>query len=480
MSSSFLKKLDPRVRRDAARIRSHFDSEYYLSENPDIAAAETDPLWHYVRVGWKEGRDPSADFATFAYRYFFAVEPDRCPLIDHAENPSREIEGKSFGDLVRTARKEVDVSAPFVDDKFYREQADFPPRVSPALHFALIGWREGFDPNPDFSTERYLGNHTDVAEAKVNPLWHYVVTGWKEERRMEAPDGTVGKKTVFDVLDRGETTAIRRLRSRFGLGPAERPTDEELEAFREGTHDVLPYGILFTARSGSTFLTHELSRRQRYSTPHEWFNWNAGEANDDPKTDILSFMRQLIDAQRAYTGAFGFEINWIQLAAMRDVTEIQNYFAHRIIWFVLRRRDIVAQAVSLVIANQTKLFHSYQLKNSDTETRPEPVFDADAIERTIREFVRQEKKLDEWCREQFVAPIPLYYEDITADPARSVAIFANALRIWDARESTETNPIRKIGSGVNLEFAERFRSQKADLMASLEAERPGDWLGGDA
>lgn len=44
-----------------------FDTNYYLSHNPDVAAAHVDPLQHYERYGWTEGRDPSAQFSTHKY-----------------------------------------------------------------------------------------------------------------------------------------------------------------------------------------------------------------------------------------------------------------------------------------------------------------------------------------------------------------------------------------------------------------------------
>lgn len=50
-----------------------FDTRYYLANNPDIAAVHIDPLEHYERYGWHEGRDPSAQFSTHKY---FAANPD--------------------------------------------------------------------------------------------------------------------------------------------------------------------------------------------------------------------------------------------------------------------------------------------------------------------------------------------------------------------------------------------------------------------
>jgi lipopolysaccharide biosynthesis protein len=44
-----------------------FDRRYYLQAYPDVAAAETDPILHYLRHGAAEGRDPSAAFSTSSY-----------------------------------------------------------------------------------------------------------------------------------------------------------------------------------------------------------------------------------------------------------------------------------------------------------------------------------------------------------------------------------------------------------------------------
>lgn len=60
---------------DAACIHASglFDAQFYLSRNPDVAAAGVDPVRHYTTFGWNEGRDPSSLFSTNAY---LAAYPD--------------------------------------------------------------------------------------------------------------------------------------------------------------------------------------------------------------------------------------------------------------------------------------------------------------------------------------------------------------------------------------------------------------------
>jgi glycosyltransferase involved in cell wall biosynthesis len=54
-------------------VRPHFDSEFYLAQNPDVAQAGIDSVEHYCGTGWREGRDPHPEFST---RYYLEAYPD--------------------------------------------------------------------------------------------------------------------------------------------------------------------------------------------------------------------------------------------------------------------------------------------------------------------------------------------------------------------------------------------------------------------
>ena len=51
----------------AIRRSNLFDREYYLRNNLDVARACIDPVAHYIRHGWREGRNPSPSFNTKTY-----------------------------------------------------------------------------------------------------------------------------------------------------------------------------------------------------------------------------------------------------------------------------------------------------------------------------------------------------------------------------------------------------------------------------
>jgi len=112
------------------------DADWYLDQNPDVAAAGIDAATHYMQWGWQEGRDPNRLFDTDWYL---------------ASNH--------------------DVAA---------------AGVNPLEHYTRHGWREGRDPSSGFDTSHYLETHVDVALAGMNPLEHYLNWGMLEGREIAA------------------------------------------------------------------------------------------------------------------------------------------------------------------------------------------------------------------------------------------------------------------------------------------------------
>lgn len=64
-----------RLLKDVRIVRSSrfFDGDWYLRNNPDVAAAGMDPAVHYLKFGAKQGRNPSKDFVGDEY---LALHPD--------------------------------------------------------------------------------------------------------------------------------------------------------------------------------------------------------------------------------------------------------------------------------------------------------------------------------------------------------------------------------------------------------------------
>lgn len=74
-------------------------------------------------------------------------------------------------------------------------------KVDPLLHYLRYGGFEGRDPGPEFNSSWYLATYKDVKKAKINPLIHYLRYG-KQERRIPHPGfeyGVVGSSKINSI-----------------------------------------------------------------------------------------------------------------------------------------------------------------------------------------------------------------------------------------------------------------------------------------
>ena len=60
-------------------------------------------------------------------------------------------------------------------------------KIDPVLHYLLYGAREGRSPGPKFNGAEYQGANPDVTSSGMNPLVHYVLYGRMETRRTSTP-----------------------------------------------------------------------------------------------------------------------------------------------------------------------------------------------------------------------------------------------------------------------------------------------------
>lgn len=85
-----------------------FDEAYYLHNYPDVRKADIDPIWHFVRIGWKEGRNPSNNFNTLIYLTLNTDVIGINPLIHYIKHGKQESRQISFdeNDLDRAQTSE--------------------------------------------------------------------------------------------------------------------------------------------------------------------------------------------------------------------------------------------------------------------------------------------------------------------------------------------------------------------------------------
>jgi len=219
-------------------IAPAFDPDFYRATYTDLPA-DMGPLWHYRMAGWREGRDPAPWFSVEGY---LAAHPDVAAaglepfshFLAHGRHEGRDIAPSRhaaayFGQVgwapdpwshesfaasqaptIGSGRRRRVSAPPLTPEEHAAVAAEFdaafylalnPDVVSagmdPLDHFIRTGWLEDRDPNARFSVLDYLENNPDVAAANINPFAHYLTTGRAEGR---SPRHGLGFR--YDVISR--------------------------------------------------------------------------------------------------------------------------------------------------------------------------------------------------------------------------------------------------------------------------------------
>lgn len=235
------------------------------------------------------------------------------------------------------------------------------------------------------------------------------------------------------------------------------------------------YGIYFTPRSGSSWLTDMIRHTGRLGKPEEWFNPRflprvARSVNADNLMNCVKMLKR----KQAPGGIFGFELTYYQmLASFGSEAAFLSHFPPRTRCFFLIREDIVLQAVSLAKSVATSVYHS---ANSSTETIEradhEFQYDAEAIEHWLGHVLDQETRFERFFAMNGIHPVRISYE-MMIGMARDdlVGLFAEHLGEELGEHEASSERHRKIGTAKNNEFAARFAQENAKFLRAVARRR---------
>jgi GT2 family glycosyltransferase len=146
----------------------YFDPGYYLQTNPDVAAAELDPLLHFIDSGVAEERSPH-------------------PLVDVKYILSQDAgllgTPPQIEMLVDLLEYDLAVPSPYFDPAFYRTQlGEQAPGNALLRHFMTQGMWGRHRPNPWLDLYWYAEYYDDVGRDPYAALRHFVQAGDAEGR----------------------------------------------------------------------------------------------------------------------------------------------------------------------------------------------------------------------------------------------------------------------------------------------------------
>lgn len=165
-----------------------FSTHAYLSVNPDVERLRIDPFFHYLTRGRHEAREIAPSLHARAYYGLIGWAPEAWSHSHSGPGStqgSRRADGPASGCPAGLSRAESDAAVALEFDAAYYLAVNPDVTASgmdPLDHFLITGWLEGRDPSPGFSVRDYLDANPEVAAAGLNPFAHYLVAGRAEGR----------------------------------------------------------------------------------------------------------------------------------------------------------------------------------------------------------------------------------------------------------------------------------------------------------
>lgn len=245
------------------------------------------------------------------------------------------------------------------------------------------------------------------------------------------------------------------------IAPYDRPTSRIAKT----------YCILFTPRSGSTWLTRRIARLDLLSCPEEFFIADefANTLKFNPGRDLYEVFDLVAAKNGTCDGIFGFEISYFDLEEFEREARLLDVMAGEPHFFCLTRRNFVAQAISLYTAVESQVFHVY---GDQPVQRGEVPYSDDRILYWTCHILQQEFGIARWLDANRIKPIFLKYEELLEDIDGAIARIADDLGVDLRRASARATPqTEKITAGLAAEFEREFRSRHWEFCRHWEAAR---------
>lgn len=233
-------------------------------------------------------------------------------------------------------------------------------------------------------------------------------------------------------------------------------------------YDLAPYAgprrtylIATTQRTGSHYLAHLLGARGEVGVPFEYLNdgrtllelQSRGVVADEESH--VALLREMKERRTGSSGWFGIKAHWHTWASVLQQPLLAAE-AKPEAFIYLSRRDRIAQAASLALAEQTGWWVDESQANSS-----QPNYSADHIKRALEVIEAEDSSWREYFSDDREC-LTLTYEDVVAQPDAAIAAIYSHL---GESELGRPNPLfpqmpaRR--DGIAEEWAATFRQRDA-------------------
>jgi len=252
------------------------------------------------------------------------------------------------------------------------------------------------------------------------------------------------------------------------------------------------YVICTSPRSGSTLLCDILSKSGVAGKPDShfhrpdvsaWANYVGLEhGNGEDEQNVLNeVFRRIIAKGRADTGVFGLrlqrhsfdyfmeKLDVLHPGLPSDAERFRAMFG-RTLFVHLTRTDKVDQAVSLVRAEQTGLWHAAPDGTEIERNSPpqDPSYDAEEIRARFDELREFDRQWTNWFSSEQIEPHRIDYQTLAAEPIATLRTLLEALGQDNSAAANVTPGVAKLADEISADWSARFRADH-DLTGTVRS-----------
>ncbi|WP_245279025.1 Stf0 family sulfotransferase [Mesorhizobium loti] len=245
------------------------------------------------------------------------------------------------------------------------------------------------------------------------------------------------------------------------------------------------YIICGTPRTGSTLLCKLLASTGTSGEPHSFYRrqdvaewaqeWKLSGRDAMGELEFnVAYLNAAITAGKGRTDVFGLRLmreNLDELSAIldqvypglaSDTARFEKAFGP-VLYIHLSRENKLAQAVSLIKAQQTGLWHIAPDGSELERVAPpkESQYDFERIKDELAELQAYDAAWNIWFAAQGITPLRIGYERLSADPAAALLGICEALGV-QAPDAEAVRPgVPKLADETSLDWMRRYRLDAA-------------------
>jgi trehalose 2-sulfotransferase len=256
------------------------------------------------------------------------------------------------------------------------------------------------------------------------------------------------------------------------------------------------YIICGTSRTGSTLLCNLLASTKTTGNPDSFYGrkfmsawaeeWQLPGRDTMSERDYnIAYLRAAVAAGKGGTEIFGLRLmreNLDELSVILDQVfpqlpsdraRLERAFGH-ILYIHLSREDKLAQAISLVKAEQTGLWHTAPDGTEIERLAPskEPHYDFARIKREVQELESYDAAWNSWFAAQGIEPLRIGYETLSTNPAAALTGICEALGVQPPNTRDISPGVAKMADGTSQDWMRRYRSDIGSAARRLSWNDP--------